>query len=83
MRVEDANTHVVEELQRALVNFPTFHSPHEGLAVLEEEVAELRRVVHENKKGTRGFENDTVRRRFTGEAVHCAAMALRCLVDLC
>ena len=82
MLVSDALTLVDDEIREAMRAFPDFNSPHEALAVLEEEVAELRQVVHENKMGTTGFENDAVRRRFVGEACQCAAMAVRAMVDL-
>lgn len=60
------------ELTRASEKFGAFASPHEGYAVLLEEVDELWAEV---KKGDR--------KRMKEEAVQVAAMALRFLVDCC
>jgi hypothetical protein len=55
------------ELERATARFDTFHSPHEGLAVIWEEFEELKEHVWAN----------------TGrEAVQVATMALRYVYDL-
>ncbi len=65
---------VKDELTRATSDFGPMHSPHEGYAVLKEEVDELWTEVRDgNGRGHRGL----------SEAVQCAAMSLRYLIDLC
>lgn len=59
------------EVERAMGKFGTFASPHEGYAVIQEEVDEL---WHEVKHGSRTSAHP--------EAVQVAAMAVRFLVDL-
>jgi NTP pyrophosphatase (non-canonical NTP hydrolase) len=61
---------VIEELTRAMCAFPSFHSAHEGYAVLLEEVDELWDEV-KKKQGTRD------RAKLRKEAIQVAAMALR------
>lgn len=63
---------VLAELERASTKFPAFNSPHEGWAVLREEVDEL---WDEIKR--KDHSNADIRR----EAVQVAAMALRFLRD--
>lgn len=63
---------VADELERALERFPPMRSPHEGLAILEEEVDELKAEV---RHGTRA--------RIRAEATQVAAMAMRFLIDIC
>lgn len=65
-----------EELQRAMKNWPAFNSAHEGLAVLEEEVCELKRWVYTNQ---RKRELSQMRK----EAIQVAAMALRFALEVC
>lgn len=62
------------ELLRALDKFPRFNSPHEGWAVIFEELHELWDHVKANT-GTREDARD--------EAIQIAAMALRYALDLC
>lgn len=62
------------ELERAIGRFPSFNSPHEGKAVIEEELDELWQHVKENT-------GRTVEART--EAIQVAAMALRYVHDLC
>lgn len=61
---------VIQEAKRAFAEFPPFRSPHEGFAILKEEVDELWEEV---KCG----DLEAARQ----EAVQVAAMALRFLVD--
>ncbi len=70
-----ANEDVLAELVRAL-RYPPMNSPHEGYAVLLEEVDELWAEV-KVKQGQR----DLVKLRY--EATQVAAMALRFIVDIC
>ncbi len=66
---------VKEELERALKKHPVgFHTPHEGYAVLQEEVDELWDLV----KADQGA-GENARQ----EAIQVAAMALRYLLDIC
>ncbi|GEM_PF-3155223 len=67
---------VLAELERARHKFPAIRSPHEGFAILKEEVDELWQAVK--------YQYDDAQRR-TGmreEAIQVAAMALRFLTDL-
>jgi hypothetical protein len=61
------------ELERATARFDTFHSPHEGLAVIWEEFEELKEHVWANT----GRGRDAML-----EAVQVATMALRYVYDL-
>ena len=65
---------VMVELRSAEKHFPPMRSPHEGIAILEEEVGELWQEI--TKK-----EHDAVAMR--KEAIQVAAMACRFLKDLC
>lgn len=76
MNVVEANREVLEELKRAETNFGNMVSPHEGFAIIKEEVDELWEEVR--KAGPIG---DRVAMK--EEARHVAAMALRFLVDIC
>lgn len=68
--------HVREELERALVKFPPFHSAHEGWAIIKEELDELWEVVRLNQS-TAG-RNDRLRK----ECIQVAAMAMRFLLEM-
>ena len=61
------------ELEGALANFHPFNSPHEGWAVIREEMDEL----WEHVKGNTGCGTDAYQ-----EALQVAAMALRYAYDL-
>ncbi len=62
---------IAEELSRARVLFPNFHSGHEGYAVIKEELDELWEDVRkDNIAGARA------------EAIQVAAMAVRFIMDL-
>lgn len=75
MNQDKAVAIVEREMQRAISKFPSFRSPHEGLAIILEEYEELKREV---------FKQHDVRSTtlMTKEAMHIAAMALRFMVDL-
>ena len=73
MKTKTAFRLVEDELERATKEFGNFNSPHEGYAVMLEEVEELWDEIKASK-GT----ND----RILTEAVQVAAMAVRFLVDL-
>lgn len=62
-----------DELLRASRRFPRMHSPHEAIAVIEEEYLELRKHVYEGD----GRCADAM-----VEAIQLAAMALRYVFDL-
>ena len=65
---------VLAELCRARGKFPAFHSAHEGIGVLFEEVCELWDEVRE-----KNADADKMR----GEAIQVAAMAMRFVLDVC
>lgn len=71
MSPEQASKLVRAELDRATEKFPPFASPHEGYAVLLEEVDELWTEIKSHGPG------------IEDEAIQVAAMALRFLVDVC
>jgi hypothetical protein len=62
---------VLAELDSATAKFSTFHSSHEGYAILKEEVDELWDEVKANRPN-----------RAREEAIQVAAMAIRFLIDL-
>lgn len=64
---------IYRELQHALIKYKSFNSPHEGYAVILEELDELWELVKKN--GRRG--------EMQTEAKHVAAMAMRFITDLC
>lgn len=64
------------ELRRATAMWGSFNSAHEGFAVLLEEIDELKAHVWTNQ---RKRDLDAMRT----EAIQCAAMALRFVVDVC
>lgn len=63
---------VLAELALARKVFPAFHTPHEGYAVILEEVDELWREVQLGR-----------RKSMRNEAIQVAAMAIRFVVDVC
>ncbi len=67
---------VEEEAYKAMRNWPTFNSAHEGFAVLKEEVDELWDHVKRNQK----VRDLTAMRK---EAIQVAAMAVRFAHDVC
>jgi hypothetical protein len=66
----------VNEYRRASERYEPFHSAHEGWAVLKEEVDELWEEV---KKSPKKRDMDKMR----AEAVQCAAMSIRFIIDCC
>jgi hypothetical protein len=67
--------HEVEvELYRAVRRFDPFNSPHEGWAVIKEELDELWKHVIENTGRSE---------KARAEAIQTAAMAIRYAMDLC
>ncbi len=70
-RLEKIIQLVQAEYEKAAVTFPKFNSPHEGFAVLKEEVDELWDAVKTNNQNN-AFD----------EAVQVAAMAVRFLYDV-
>lgn len=75
MQRDEAVNLVLTELTRARLQFPHFHSAHEGYAVILEELDELWQVIKE--------EHPLQPQRLQREATQVAAMALRFLTDLC
>jgi len=75
MKFEKALLKVTEEYNRASDQNPAFNSAHEGIAVLMEELDELKAEVWK-----KGRERDRARMR--KEAQQVAAMAIRFMVDL-
>lgn len=75
MDVREAVEAIAQEYKKASVKFPAMRSPHEGLAIIEEEFIELREEI---------FKQHDVRseERMQKEARQVAAMALRFMVDL-
>lgn len=73
---EKAAADALNELWDAKRKFPSFHSPHEGYAVLLEEVDEL----WDEVRSFRGAKDKTHMR---AEAIQVAAMAIRFSVDCC
>jgi len=69
MKQSKAINVVKKELARATTKFGKFYSPHEGYAIIKEEVDELWDDIKANRSGEK-------------EAIQVAAMALRFLIDL-
>lgn len=67
---------VDEELARARFKFPEFKSPHEGYAIILEELEELKAEVFTKQSRRDG---DKMRK----EAMQVAAMAIRFMTDAC
>ena len=67
-------TEIKEEYKQAIQTNPAFHSPHEGLAVIEDQFEDLKRQVFmpRSRRST-----DEMRK----EAVQIACMAIRFIVD--
>jgi hypothetical protein len=76
MKVQDIYNDVLKEYKRATKQYDKFYSPHEGYAVLLEEVLELEVEVFKNHK-TRS-ETEMYK-----EAKQVAAMAIRFMFDCC
>jgi hypothetical protein len=75
-KIEVAFAEVRKELSGAMGAYAPMHSPHEGIAVLQEEFEELWDEVK-----IKQFKHD--RKKMRKEAMQVAAMALRFMIDLC
>lgn len=64
------------ELAKALRKYPKMHGPHEGYAVILEELDELKAEIWKKPK-KRSLQ------KMRKEAVQIAAMALRFMMDVC
>lgn len=73
MNADLAMKMIVDELNSAVVKFKPFSSPHEGYAVILEELDELWDDIKKNKSPE----------ELRCEAKQVAAMAMRFLVDCC
>lgn len=73
---QEAVEEMIEEFERACDKFPAFRSPHEGYAIIKEELDELWEEIRK-QHDIRAI--DTMRK----EAKQIAAMAIRFMVDLC
>ena len=73
MTAEHAMRLIAKEFTKASAAHGVFHSPHEGFAVILEEVDELKAEV---------WKRDTDHQAMAKEVVQVGAMALRFLVDL-
>ena len=73
---EEALYMVKGEYEWVSIHFPPFNSPHEGYAVILEEVRELEREVFKHPS-----ERDIKHMR--AEARQIATMAVRFMVDIC
>jgi len=71
-----AISEVHAEVRRASSLWPAFNSPHEGFAILLEEIDELKAHVWMNQK-----RRDVAAMR--AEAIQVAAMAVRFAIDVC
>lgn len=80
MTNETALDLVEEKLVRSIIKFPPMQSRHEGLAILEKEVLELRRSVYDAPPSTVSSDKPDY---ITEEATQVAAMAIRFLIDCC
>lgn len=67
---------VKQEYHRAINTYPTFHSGHEGIAVIMEEFDELKQEVYKKPDKV----NKELMRK---EAIQIAAMAIRFITDIC
>ena len=65
---------VEEELDRAQIHYPGFHSLHEAYAVILEEVDELWEVTRQKNSHKIGFQGKE-------ECIQIASMALRAIID--
>ena len=64
-----------EELDRATEAYPPFHSPHEAMAVIQEEFHEFQLEVYKKQK-----DHDFVQMR--AELIQIGAMCARAIIDL-
>ena len=76
MKKAAVSAEVVIELERAMAQYAAMHSPHEGWAIILEELEELWDEV-KVRDDQRSVE------RMRAEAVQVAAMAMRFIIDIC
>ena len=76
MKKAAVSAEVVIELERAMAQYAAMHSPHEGWAIIREELDELWDEVRV-KDAQRSVQ------RMRQEAVQVAAMAMRFVLDVC
>lgn len=74
MQINEAVALVTEELVKATTKHSPMNSPHEGYAVIQEEVDELWEEIKKQHPDAHAM---------TKEAIQVAAMGMRFLVDLC
>lgn len=74
--ISDILQEVMDEVHTARIKFPSFHTAHEGYAILKEEVDELWDEI-KSKQGIRSPE------KLRKEAIQVAAMAVRFVADIC
>lgn len=77
MQADNADYKINSECERAMLNYPPFKSPHEGFAIILEEMDELWTEIKKRKNGNPN--SDAIKK----EAVQLAAMCKRFLLDVC
>ena len=68
---------VIQEFERANCAEPPLHSAYEGLSMIEQEVHELRQLIHAKDR------TPEARERMAEEAVQSAVLCLRFIHDVC
>lgn len=76
MTRDEALALVNKELDLALKKHSKIHSPHEGWAIINEELCELWAEVMNKEEFRRGY-------KLKEEAAHTAVTAIRFLIELC
>lgn len=79
MKLDEAQELIVEEYIKASNKFSAMRSPHEGYAIILEELDELWEIVKKEQK--QPF--PSLRGKMEDEAKQVAAMAIRFMVDCC
>ena len=74
VKLNNVITSVTDELASANVNFGVFKSPHEGVAIIQEEFEEFKASVFWPNKSDSDM---------ASECTQLAAMAIRFLMDIC
>ena len=82
MKIVDAVAAIEAEYRRSMSLFPNFNSPHEGYAVLLEEVDELWESIKNRKPGRKDLERASLLSDMQEEAVQIGAMAVKFLVSM-
>ncbi len=75
-RIGEALSDIIMEYHRARDKWSPFNSPHEGFAILLEELDELKEHVWRKP-------DDRDREAMRNEAIQVGAMALRFILDVC